>query len=44
MNHLAGASVVIGLIGLAFETMPWGLLILAGLVWFATVDLRKPKT
>ena len=41
MNWMASASVVIGLVGLAFETMPWGLFILAGLVWFATVDLRK---
>lgn len=30
--NLAGISVVLGLIGLAFATLPLGLLILAGLV------------
>jgi hypothetical protein len=29
----AGLSVVVGLVGLAFVTMPYGLVILAGLAW-----------
>jgi len=30
----AGASILISLIGLAWFTMPYGLLILLGLAWF----------
>jgi hypothetical protein len=29
----AGLSVVVGLVGLAFVTMPYGLVILAGIAW-----------
>lgn len=32
----AGLSVVIGLLGLAVFTMPWGLIILAGMAWVYT--------
>ena len=31
--NLAGISVALGLITLAFVTMPWGLPILAALIW-----------
>lgn len=31
--NLAGLSIVISLLGLAWFSMPWGLLILAGLAW-----------
>jgi hypothetical protein len=32
----AALSVVVGLIGLAISTMPWGIVILAGLVYLCT--------
>lgn len=38
--NLAAISVLVGFAFLALATMPWGLLILAGLVWFATIDMR----
>jgi hypothetical protein len=39
--NLAGISIALGLLTLAWVTLPWGLILLAGLVWFATIDLRK---
>lgn len=32
----AGLSIVVGLLGLAVFTMPWGLVILAGMAWVYT--------
>lgn len=32
----AGLSIVVGLLGLAVFTMPWGLIILAGMAWVYT--------
>lgn len=29
----AGASIALGLLALAYFTLPWGLLILAGMAW-----------
>lgn len=29
----AGITIVIGLLGLAFSTMPYGIVILAGMAW-----------
>lgn len=31
--NLAGLTVAVGLVGLAIFTMPWGIVILAGLAW-----------
>lgn len=31
--NLAGISIALGLLTLAVVTMPWGLLILAGMAW-----------
>ncbi len=35
MKWLAGASIAIGVLALAWATMPYGLVLLVGLVWLA---------
>jgi len=39
--NLAGTSIIIGLFALVWATLPWGLILLAGMIWFATIDMRS---
>lgn len=36
----AGASITLGLLILVWATLPWGLALLAALIWFWTIDMR----
>jgi hypothetical protein len=38
--NLGGLSIVFGLLALVWATMPWGLILLAGMAWLATIDMR----
>ena len=39
--NLAGISITLGLLALVWVTFPWGLLLLAAMVGFATMDLWR---
>jgi len=41
MNWVSGTLIVVGFVALAFETMPYGLILLAAIAWFLTIDYRK---
>jgi len=41
MSWISGTLIVVGFVALAFEAMPYGLILLAAIAWFLTIDYRK---